>query len=364
MDQQIQPDFKMRSSELSRHWLAALALCLVLSVSAFPETLKEYKEKVSHLRADFGRLLEPEDDMTGEDLARFEKEVLEEVDQFTSEQNGVEFAGGEVEADNSWLRERISEYRPDDSTYRERDRVFRTVYERLGAIEGKLEEMVGATEAGGPKDETRKKLNEILAREEYRGPTENTEDSIAAKIIRWIQEVIQWLFPPREVTPPKIQGLGTLGYVLQIVIYGAVIAIVGFLIYKFVPYIARRRKRERGSASERIVLGEKIAAGATPDELFSEAERLAMEGRLREALRKGYIATLFGLGEKKAIGLARHKTNRDYLREIRGGSELHGLVTGLTASYERHWYGAEEADESEWKEFKGACAKAVDSRAN
>lgn len=346
-------------------WIAVAAAVLLFSVVVVRgESLAEYKSTVSGLRVDVGRLLYPEEELSGLGIAKLEEDVLVRLGEFNSEPVKVEFDGGEVEVDNSWIRDRLAEYRPKSASYEERHKIFTIIYERLAAIEGKLDELGPSKGAGGTKDETKRRIKQILAREEFRGPSENTEDSIAARILKWIADWFRALFPPREMSPAKMDtgGLGTLGYILQIALYALVLGVVGFLIYKFAPLALRRRRKQKGSSVARVVLGEKIAPDTTPDELFAEAESLAREGHLREALRKGYIALLFGLGEKKAIGLAQHKTNRDYLRELRGRTELHGLVAGLTASYERHWYGAEEADDSEWKEFRGGCAEAVRSR--
>jgi hypothetical protein len=340
-----------------------VAACAVIVQAA---SLSEYKEDVSQLRKDFNRLLFPEEELTGSDIIKLEDEVLAEAKEFAAETVSVELDGIEIEADNSWLRERLTEYLAGSrgygkNGYEERRRIFSSIYERLGAIEAKLDEMDSAAAGAGTKDANKRKLSEILGREEYRGSSENADESLAARFMKWLSEMLQKLFPPRD-TAPKIRPLGMegLAYALQIALYAIVIGLIGFLIYKFAPLIAKRRRNREGKRSrERIVLGEKIAAGATTDELFSEAEMLAKEGRLREALRKGYIAMLFGLGERKMIGLAKHKTNRDYLKEVAGKGELHNVVSGLTHTYERHWYGSEEADAEDWAEFRGEYTRAV-----
>ena len=102
------------------------------------------------------------------------------------------------------------------------------------------------------------------------------------------------------------------------IFYGLIIALVGFLIYKLAPLLMKKiRNRDKNKKKERIILGEKLSADETSENLFSEAENLAREGNLRAAIRKGYIALLFELSERKIVGLAKHKTNRDYLRDVR-----------------------------------------------
>ena len=52
------------------------------------------------------------------------------------------------------------------------------------------------------------------------------------------------------------------------------------------------------------------------------------------------------------IGLARHKTNRDYLRDVRAQHELFENMRGLTGSFETSWYGSRESDEKAWEDFR------------
>jgi hypothetical protein len=53
------------------------------------------------------------------------------------------------------------------------------------------------------------------------------------------------------------------------------------------------------SKQERVILGERISAEETAQILFAEAEHLARQGNLRGAIRKGYIALLCDLSDRK-----------------------------------------------------------------
>jgi hypothetical protein len=111
-----------------------------------------------------------------------------------------------------------------------------------------------------------------------------------------------------------------------------------------------------------VILGERLAEHETSRDIFAEAERLAAAGDLRAAIRKGYIAVLCELGDRKVIGLEHHKTNRDYLRDVRKKRAIHQEMTGLTNSFERHWYGFGEAGESDWTEFRQGYRRVVEGR--
>ena len=108
-----------------------------------------------------------------------------------------------------------------------------------------------------------------------------------------------------------------------------------------------------------MILGERIDANSSAEDLFGQAERLAREGDLRAAIRKGYIAVLCDLSDRKLIGLATYKTNRDYLRDVRPRRELFENMRGLTNSFERHWYGFQSAEKADWEEFRERSRRTV-----
>ena len=111
-----------------------------------------------------------------------------------------------------------------------------------------------------------------------------------------------------------------------------------------------------------MILGERLAANETSENLLDEAEKLARNGDLRGAIRKGYIALLCELSERKIINLAQNKTNRDYLRDVRKKEDLYENIRGLTLNYERHWYGFSEAEPRDWEEFRRDYKRAVSSK--
>jgi hypothetical protein len=179
----------------------------------------------------------------------------------------------------------------------------------------------------------------------------------------------EWLgekFPRPDVPQGATEGFQSLSFVLQLLVYALVLGALGFLVYRFAPFFAEKyKRRERREKRTREILGERIAADETAENLFSDAEALARAGDLRGAIRKGYVALLFELSERKIIGLARHKTNRDYLRDVRPSNnaaaraDLYENVRGLTVNFERHWYGSEAVETKDWEEFRNEYKKAI-----
>ncbi|HEU5459426.1 MAG TPA: DUF4129 domain-containing protein, partial [Pyrinomonadaceae bacterium] len=140
----------------------------------------------------------------------------------------------------------------------------------------------------------------------------------------------------------------------------AAVALLVFLIRLLIGRFKRsKRVKPRKKKEPRIVLGERLEPEQTSTDLLSEAEALARSGDLRAAIRKAYIALLVELGDRKIISLAQHKTNRDYLNALRPLPPLHSRMRGLTESFERHWYGFAEANQSDWQNFRDGYLAAL-----
>jgi hypothetical protein len=347
--------------KLNGKFCAAVLLGLIfcLPPSIFAVTLKQYREKIQKAEVLVADLLTlDEEELSAANRAAYERENLAEIRQNLPIGEKVEFNGTSVEANNQWLYDKLDEYEKNSS---KRTAIFTEIGERLSAIEQKIDELENPSASNRSKDEEKRKLGEILNREEYKKPAEE-EKSFIERILDKIAEWFQREAPSPNVSPAAKTGFQSFSLILQILLYAVVFGLIGFLIYRFAPFLATRfRSREKREKKDRVILGERIAANESADNLFSEAERMAGEGNLRGAIRKGYIALLCELSDRKIIGLSHHKTNRDYLRDVRKKRELYESMNGLTSNFERHWYGFEEAEAKDWEEFRNGYRKAVSS---
>jgi len=344
---------------------AAISVSIVVFLFGFSEvsakSLAKYKEDVNHIKSDFASLVSQDEGSREEDKST-EDAIYKELPTMLPSKDTLEIEGQTYEVNNEWLTKKVNEYRSKSSDLAKRRLIASEIYERLGAIEIKITELEESIGADVTKDENKQKLAEILKREEYVKSVE--EEGFLARLWRQFVEWFRSFFPKAEV--PKSspnQGLGSLFYLLQILVYVLVFAVIAFVVYKFAPFFIKKLREAKGEKkTDRIILGEKISADETSDNLFSEAEKLARDGNLRGAIRKGYIALLFELSERNMIGLAKHKTNRDYLRDVRKKNELHKNMDGLTLNYERHWYGFEAAETSDWEEFREGYKAAISAK--
>ena len=340
---------------------ALFCAVIFLSISVFAKTPAEYRKNVESANSLISDLYytEAEEFSSQADYQNFERETIREIRRNLPGAENIEWQGATVETGNQWLIDKLETYEKEPIASQKREMILTEINERLDALEQKLAELENPAASARTKDEDKRKLAEILKREEYAKP-EKEEESWIQSLIRKIKEWFGEKMPQSEDRQSSPAGSPALSFVLVIVIFVLVFALIGFLIYKFAPFIRFNvRKRMKKEKQDRVILGERLAADENAGSLFSEAERLAREGNLRQAIRKGYIALLCELSDRKIIGLAQHKTNRDYLRDVRKRRELYQNMNGLTDNFERHWYGFENAAEKDWEEFRNGYEKAV-----
>ncbi|HYG80970.1 MAG TPA: DUF4129 domain-containing protein [Pyrinomonadaceae bacterium] len=262
----------------------------------------------------------------------------------------VRWDGGVVRVNNSWLEAEAQAFERLPAGSLERAQVLARVQERLMALEERLNELGGggATAAGATKEQEKARLEAVLRRKEF--DTTPPEKGWLAR--RWEDFKRRWndLFGGGS-SPGRTSWLSLVAMVL---VFGAAGALLGYILWKFLPFFARRREERLGlqERGARVVLGEKLAPGQTAADILAEAEALARKGELRAAIRKGYVALLCELGDRKVITLAQHKTNHDYLRAVREKRPLLKEMQKLTASFENHWYGFAPATPEDWTAFR------------
>ncbi len=343
------------SSERARA-AAFVVLCVFLAAtSAAGASLEDYRSRVHKAMI----AVDAHTASTGESDTEFEAETFAEVRRLLPATEKVEHAGGTTIVNNEWLHRALDDY--EKSTQRlsaeERAASLTRIAERLHALEARLAESVGgAADKPRDKDAEKGRLASILRGKEY-----NREAAEGGALQRLLRQIFEWvadLFP--NVRPLQPGRTGRLSPVAQYVILALAVALIAFILWKY--WLRRRNLLKTTTPKEaRIVLGEHLAPEVTVSDLLTEAELLAREGNLRGAIRKAYIALLCELGDRKIIRLAQHNTNRDYLRAVRKTAppQLYEEMQPLTSGFERHWYGLEEADQSDWADFRTRCRQAL-----
>jgi hypothetical protein len=325
---------------------ALLILLLVGAQSASAMPLVEYRTRIHQATTALGELWGGPKTETVNGYASRARIIFDKVRTLVPAEETIEWEGGRVKVNNSWLSTELKNYEQLSEAASQRGEILARLTQRLTALEVRLNELGGQNETiGATKEQEKARLESILRREEY--VEKPPEKSLWERFKEWLNRI----FPSRNpLSPGQSSLLSTLAMIL---IFGLAAGVLAYVIWKFAPFVWRKGtqlKLEKGQA--RIVLGERLAPDQTGADLLSQAEALARQGEIRAAIRKGYIALLCELGDRKVLALAQHKTNHDYLRAVREKRPLLKEMQKLTASFENHWYGFVPADAHDWTTFR------------
>jgi hypothetical protein len=333
----------------------ALLLLLLISCAAVKAaaaiSLREYRERIGQVTMALDSLSSFDEGVSERERAARVSSTLRDVRRVVPPTLAVEWNGAPVEVNNSWLDDALKEYEKIPASDARRSVSLASITERLQALGERLDELLKGKPVTLSKDEDKARLDSILRRSEYNRATE--ESAIArlwARFKRWLNS----LFPERrarQVEPN--QRVPLFSRLAEIIVIALALAAIAYAGWKLAPrFIRGRGVRKRKKREARVVLGEHLSPDQTSSDILAEAERLARMGDIRGAIRKGYIAFLCELGDRKVLRLAQHKTNRDYLRSLSDQRPLYGEMQMLTDSFENHWYGYAPGTEDDWAAFR------------
>ena len=337
--------------------VALIAFLFVCPGNAGAIPLGEYQQRLKQAITALDSLAQVDEDESQEDFDGRLRETVESVRKVLPEQMTVEVDADVCNIDNSSLHKALAELKDADAgTQTEK---IEQVIETLRALESRIAERQSAQTINHTKEQAKSKLDTILARPEYvegaQGP--NALSRALVDFFRWLEK----LFPKRKAADPNRVNFFSL--IARILVIGVAATVLVYVLIGLFRRLGHNRgSRKRNKAEARIVLGERLEPEATATDLLSQAELLARQGDIRAAIRKAYIALLVELGDRKLIRLAQHKTNRDYLNSVRSTPLLHTTMRGLTDSFERHWYGLEQATTDDWQNFRAGYHAALQAQ--
>ena len=182
-------------------------------------------------------------------------------------------------------------------------------------------------------------------------------------ISAWLKAIIEWLrkwWHPRQETPTPSNDTGFGG--LSPGTLRTLMISLAVLLAALIAYLTWRQWQARRAPT---VAGRAVAAASPPPDLTDDgvlatqlpedewlrlAQQLLGNGERRLALRAFYLSGLSSLAARGLLVIARHKSNRDYLLELRRRArlepELQGAFGRNVARFERVWYGSHPADDA------------------
>jgi hypothetical protein len=131
---------------------------------------------------------------------KIERETLTRTRAALPASERVEWQGGSIETNNQWLAEKLDRYQREPRVSARRAAILEEIVEQLDALERKVGELENAPAASRAKDEDKRKLAEILQREEYQKPEQasgNLLEKIYNRVVKWLAE----MFPRANISP-------------------------------------------------------------------------------------------------------------------------------------------------------------------
>lgn len=182
---------------------------------------------------------------------------------------------------------------------------------------------------------------------------------------RWYDRFMKWI---RDILPNRSDSeesgpAGKGNYRLLLILIGVVLVLLGIVLWQL-----RKRRKKTAIAAEAVpsavpdLADEDVTADQLPEEGWqSMAQDLFQRGETRLALRALYLGGLAFLAGRNLLSIARYKSNRDYLNELRRRAhELPALQQVFSENvfvFERSWYGNHEVTSEVFQSFSGNSSR-------
>lgn len=232
-----------------------------------------------------------------------------------------------------WLKDELAKYPKAEATTRKQ--ILQTIEEHLRTLDSESQELASNSIDLEP---SRKKLDEILSRREFRkvkGPS--------AWAIFW-SKVWRFIFRLFRFSIRRLPGLDFLQIVIYLLIGAAVVAVAIWVIGRL-------------SRNQEEMLG-RDAGLFTPSEKgwkvwLAEARSLAQKGDWRNSIHLAYWAAISFLESNGAWKPDIARTPREYLQLLSTRAPHYPALRRLTRKFEIVWYGHRDAGEADFQEILG-----------
>ncbi|MGH9941748.1 MAG: hypothetical protein ACRD9R_05225 [Pyrinomonadaceae bacterium] len=218
----------------------ACGLALLCCDAARAMPLADYREQVQAAIEDLNLVTNAVG--SGQVARRNEEEISEtelvaEVREHLPVSESVEWEGGALTVDNSWLHHGLDRYEQSSGMSAE-DRAFMLIQitNQLRALDARLAEFADAPTVARDKEAEKGRLQSILRRPEYNQKAASGEAS--KRFWEWLRELWRSLFPEaKPLAPGTASGIST---VARYFVYALALAVVASVLWFYGPRLWRR----------------------------------------------------------------------------------------------------------------------------
>jgi hypothetical protein len=307
---------------MKRLFTIILLILLTMAEVSAATSLLDYEKRVARAAEQLERIKTDED--YSEEGLSYVKKLLPITEQVESKEKVIE-------VNNKWLHEKLDKLTK-ETDKKNREAMLDEIHGSLEALDIELIDAEDISREQTTKGDTKDKLKDILAGEQYREKKENpitkfineTRQKVKDFLVKLYVKIIQALFGASG----EASGLFR-------VIFVIVFLVAGYFIVRMLMKFKPGRKKSK----KRTVLGEEIDEDVKPGDLADAALAAAKVGDFRLGVRKLYIALLYEMSERNLIELDSHATNREYLAKASRFSQLMPSMNYLTERFDFFWYG-------------------------
>jgi hypothetical protein len=308
--------------KMKRLGIATLLIFFVMADSLAAASLLDYEKRVARATEQIERIMT--DENYSEEGASVVKKLLPASEQ-------VEANGKIVTVDNRWLHTKLDAARAENNP-ESRVIILNGIFGSLQALDLRLIDAEDISRKSASQADSREKLKQILAQEQYR---EKQENPITKFIRETRTKVLGFLYKIwNKIMTALFGASGEASGLFRIIFFGFVL-IASYFIIRMLMKIKPTRKKPK----KQTILGEEIDEDTKPGDLADAALAAAKSGDFRSGVRKLYIALLYEMSERNLIELDTHLTNREYLAKASRFAQLAPSMKYLTDRFDFIWYG-------------------------
>ncbi|WP_079477670.1 DUF4129 domain-containing protein [Halobacillus salinus] len=201
--------------------------------------------------------------------------------------------------------------------------------------------------------DSKQQIERILEQEEYQAyekVQEGPVQSLREMVRKWLEDLLQNLFPNASLNSPGVEGL-----IYLIGLFG-----IGLLLFLIVRLVQSTKRQSELKNSAPLRHSSHLEWSYL--EHLEEAKKFEREGDLKEATRHAFLALLLNLNERNYIAARVFKSNGDYVEELAKSDRTLALsFRELAVFFDQVAYGNQSTTEEQYRSYDQKVRTLIES---